>query len=237
MRRNPEPEFDADEMDELLTELRSWAASHPAPGEPFMAFMGRVLTPVEFLMEVESGTRIGNAFLSFLLEHSRRTDEAPWKLLQRAVEAPAIMRSVLILFTCYDRPSYYTAQWGRAAQDLVQRKDTVCLSYDAGVFCRNSTGLADTIGRVDYVVFYGHGTQDEWTALPELPGAQPPVPSIPLVETGTVRDLQEKKVYAGCCWSLKGLGQAYVATFLRALSGTTRSSISISQTNSISARS
>ena len=124
------------------------------------------------------------------------------------------MRSVLILFTCYDRPSYYTAQWAAALhQDLVQRKDTVCLSYDAGVFCRNSTGLADTIGRVDYVVFYGHGTQDEWTALPELPGAQPPVPSIPLVETGTVRDLQEKKVYAGCCWSLKGLGQAYVGNF------------------------
>jgi len=66
------------------------------------------------------------------------------------------------------------------------------------------------------VVFYGHGMQDDWIALPELPGAQPPVSSIAVIDINTLATLQGRKVYAGCCWSLKGLGQAYAAAYAQA---------------------
>jgi hypothetical protein len=69
---------------------------------------------------------------------------------------------------------------------------------------------------VDYVIFYGHGTKDAWIALPELSTARPIVASSPLVDSSTVATLKARKVYAGCCWSLKGLGQSYTGAFSHA---------------------
>jgi hypothetical protein len=118
------------------------------------------------------------------------------------------MRSVLILSTCYDRVSFFTSRWAAGLHDaLIRRKDTVSLLYDAGKLSR--TDLQDAIERVDYVVFYGHGGTNEWIALPSRANA-PAAAAISLVDAQSVRVLNGRSVYAGCCWSLAGLGQAYL---------------------------
>jgi hypothetical protein len=124
------------------------------------------------------------------------------------------MKSILILSTCYDSNSAYTAAWARALHgDLVKQQDISCFLYEAQYLCRSSTALADAVERSDFVVFYGHGMQDRWIALPELPGSSPGVAAIPVVDTSSVAVLQGRKVYAGCCWSLNGLGGGYIAKF------------------------
>jgi len=124
------------------------------------------------------------------------------------------MKSILILSTCYDVNSSYTASWAQELHDdLVRQKDTSCFLYDAQYLCRSGTALADMVERVDYVVFYGHGTNDSWIALPDLPGASAKVAAIPLVDSGSVSVLNGRKVYAGCCWSLNGLGNDYHVKF------------------------
>lgn len=124
------------------------------------------------------------------------------------------MKSILILFTCYDSNSAYTASWARALHDdLVRQQNVSCFLADAQYLCRSGTALADSIERSDFVVFYGHGQRDKWIALPDLPSRSPGVASIPLVDASTVGVLQGRKVYAGCCWSLYGLGGSYVAQF------------------------
>ena len=124
------------------------------------------------------------------------------------------MKSILILFTYYDSNSAYTAAWARALHDdLVKQQNVSCFLADAQYFCRSGTALADSIERSDFVVFYGHGQRDKWIALPDLPSRSPAVASIPLVDASTVGVLQGRKIYAGCCWSLQGLGGSYVAQF------------------------
>jgi hypothetical protein len=121
------------------------------------------------------------------------------------------MKNVLIVSACYDVNSAYTSKWAANLRDnLVKQPNTVCLLYDAAALCRAGTAFDEAIDRVDYVVFYGHGSQDEWIALPELSSALPPVAARALVDSTTVTMLKEKKVYAGCCWSLRGLGRAHV---------------------------
>jgi hypothetical protein len=119
------------------------------------------------------------------------------------------MSSILILSTCYDAVSYHTARWAaRLRDELILRKDTVCLSHDATALCRNGTGLAEAIACVDFVVFFGHGTQNEWIAVPELASSPLPMAAVALVDTNALDVLDEKKLYGACCWSLKGLGKA-----------------------------
>jgi hypothetical protein len=127
------------------------------------------------------------------------------------------MKSVLIVSTCYDVNSYYTSQWAaNLHKDLVKQQHTICLHYDAAALCRAGTALQEAIERVDYVVFYGHGTKDEWIALPEVANVLGTVTASALVDIQTVDVLREKRVYAGCCWSLRGLGKAHSATATRA---------------------
>lgn len=122
------------------------------------------------------------------------------------------MKSVLILSTCYDRVSSYMARWAADLhQSLVKRERTICMLHDAVTLCRAGTMLSDALDQVEYVVFYGHGSEDEWISLPGRANAQPPVRATPLVDVSTVSVLTGKKVYAGCCSSLQGLGQAHMA--------------------------
>jgi hypothetical protein len=124
------------------------------------------------------------------------------------------MTNVLILATLYDKNSFYTYQWAAALRsDLARRKNTTCLLYDASAFYSVGTGLPDAVSRADFVIFYGHGSNDAWIALPEFQSASTSVAAAPLVDSNTVKALDGRGVYAGCCWSLNGLGQSYGAMF------------------------
>jgi len=124
------------------------------------------------------------------------------------------MKSIVIFSSCYDVSSSHTAGWAEELHnDLVKRKDTCCFLYDAQYLCRSSTALDDAVERADYIVFYGHGTQKSWIALPDYSSGTSSVNSIPLVESNTVSVLKGRKVYAGCCWSLNVLGNNYIASF------------------------
>jgi hypothetical protein len=121
------------------------------------------------------------------------------------------MKSVLILSTCYDKVSFYMSRWAADLhQSLVKRDKTICMLHDAVTLCRSGTMLADALDQVEYVVFYGHGSQNELIALPGRANVQPAVKATPLVDVSTVAILKGKKVYAGCCSSLQGLGPAHM---------------------------
>ena len=76
-----------EEIREVVGLLEVWAAGHPAPNRPFLALMGRTLTPMQFFKEVSEKTEFGASFLSFLAEQSRRFDEPATAPLLRAIEA------------------------------------------------------------------------------------------------------------------------------------------------------
>jgi hypothetical protein len=80
------------------------------------------------------------------------------------------------------------------------------MQANAGAF------LKQAIGRVDFVVFYGHGTSTHWNALPSI-GAQP---AVPLVDLVSVSVLQGKDIYAGCCDSLGPGAPAFFAPAFKA---------------------
>jgi hypothetical protein len=124
------------------------------------------------------------------------------------------MKSILILFSRYDVNSSYTAGWARGLhEDLLKQKNTTSFLYDAQYLCHSRGALDDALERADYVVFYGHGTQTGWTAVPDYSGASGSVPAIPLVDNTSVSVLRGRKVYAGCCSSLNLLGRDYIAQF------------------------
>ena len=87
--------------------------------------------------------------------------------------------------------------------------DHTCLLLDAGELCRAGSLLADAVDCVDYVVFYGHGLKDEWTALP----AGSTGSSTALVNAANVKLLAGRRVFAGCCHSLAQIGPSYGAAF------------------------
>jgi hypothetical protein len=64
-----------------------WASTHPSPTEPFFFFMGRTMTPQEFVVEVEKQSRIGITFLNILVEQSERSKQRPREFIARATEA------------------------------------------------------------------------------------------------------------------------------------------------------
>lgn len=80
-------ELDDYELEGCIAELRLWANNHPAPREPFLALMGQVLTPLEFLFEVEARSRIGNVFLTSLAEQFKDPGDPPRKFIARSAEA------------------------------------------------------------------------------------------------------------------------------------------------------
>jgi hypothetical protein len=124
------------------------------------------------------------------------------------------MTHVLIISTCYDVDSSYTARWAQDLyDDLVKRSNISCFLYKAQDLYGSSKTLNDAIDRADFVVFYGHGTQNSWVALPSYSGTFGNAAAIPLVDSTTVGVLNGRKVYAGCCWSLNGLGSNYIASF------------------------
>ena len=124
------------------------------------------------------------------------------------------MKSVLILATAYDSDSSYTVSWAQALyDDLVKRNNMICSFFDAQSLCSPGNVLRHAVSRSEFVVFYGHGTRDSWIAMPELSSANPPIAALPLVDTASVGVLQGKQVYAGCCWSLNGLGGSYITQF------------------------
>jgi hypothetical protein len=87
--------------------------------------------------------------------------------------------------------------------------DHTSILLDAVALCRAGTSLADAIARAEYVVFYGHGLQDELTALP----ADSAGSTVPLVNLTNIGVLAGRKVFAGCCHSLAKLGNTYGKQF------------------------
>ena len=79
--------MDEEELEEVLTELRLWASTHPSPTEPFLFFMNETLTPRRFLAEVEKRSRIGVVFLNILVDQAERSKQRPREFIARAVEA------------------------------------------------------------------------------------------------------------------------------------------------------
>lgn len=116
---------------------------------------------------------------------------------------------VLVVATRYDAGSHYTYQWARALQEELARMDHTCIPLDAADLCRAGSSFADAIDCVQYVVFYGHGLTDEWTALPVGSSGS----TTPLVNSANASLLGGRRVFAGCCHSLVQLGQAYAAAF------------------------
>ena len=117
--------------------------------------------------------------------------------------------SVLILATRYDTASYYTYQWAKGLQENLVKLGHKCLLLDGVGLYLAGSGLDKAISYVDYVVFYGHGEADEWTALSASGGGS----SVPLINVSSVSLLQGRKVYAGCCSSADQLGVAYAQQF------------------------
>jgi hypothetical protein len=110
--------------------------------------------------------------------------------------------NILILATRHDVTTSHTFRWARDLQREMFRYCDNCIFLDVTGLCRSGTSLADLVKVATHVVFYGHGERDQWIALPGTP-------PMALVETTTISVLDQREVYAGCCWSLTGLGQAF----------------------------
>jgi hypothetical protein len=116
---------------------------------------------------------------------------------------------VLIVATRYDLGTYYTHQWATDLQAQLALMDCTCLILNPTDMCRSGSLLTEAIDCVEYVVFYGHGQQDEWTALPEDSTGK----TTPLVTAANVAILDGRRTFAGCCHSLAQLGPAYHKAF------------------------
>jgi hypothetical protein len=103
--------------------------------------------------------------------------------------------SVLLLVTGYDSSTFYTRSWALDLRDQLLRRRHTCLMLDAESLCYAGKTLSEAIQRVEFVVFYGHGLVNQWTAMP---GQTP----LALVDVNNVQVLAGTKVYAGCCESL-----------------------------------
>jgi len=118
-------------------------------------------------------------------------------------------RSILVVATRYDVGTYYTHSWAKTLQEDSMRKGHNCILLDAESLCHSGSTLREAIERVDYVIFYGHGLRDQWTAMPSSSSAGG-VAERPLIDTNNVSVLDGRQVYAGCCHSLTQLGQSFV---------------------------
>jgi len=76
-----------DEEQEVLRALQEWAFSHPQKDRPFLIFMGRSFTPVEYYYEVVENEEFRAALFQFLEEQAERSKERPIDMIVRAIEA------------------------------------------------------------------------------------------------------------------------------------------------------
>jgi hypothetical protein len=76
-----------EEFASILSWISEWAFAHPKRDQPFFVQMGRTLTPVQFLDEIEKRTKFGLEFLQFLFEQARRDNELPERAILRAIKA------------------------------------------------------------------------------------------------------------------------------------------------------
>jgi hypothetical protein len=117
--------------------------------------------------------------------------------------------AVLILASNYDAGSFYTYEWARKLHESLVTRGHTALLLRTEALCRSDSSLTDAIAAAQCVVFYGHGTTKQWTALPGAPGGNAPA----LIDVTTVGRLAERRIYAACCPSLLELGSAYAKTF------------------------
>lgn len=80
-------ELNEEEFDGILSCISEWAFTHPKRNQPFFVQMGRTLTPVQFLDEIEKRTKFGIEFLQFIFEQARHNNEPPQQAILRAIEA------------------------------------------------------------------------------------------------------------------------------------------------------
>jgi hypothetical protein len=120
-------------------------------------------------------------------------------------------KHVLIVATCYDTASRYIYEWAKALhEDLLANSSCgSCLMLDGESLYCSGSNFGNAIERVDYVVFYGHGKPDQWIALPAGRSSA----TVPLVDSGSVRVLDGRQIYAACCHSLTILGRAFGTIF------------------------
>jgi hypothetical protein len=120
-----------------------------------------------------------------------------------------MQQNVLVLNTNYDFASQSTSHWAKKLQQDLFTQGHTCLLLDTTALCQGGATLQNAISCVDYIVYFGHGSIDEWIALPALGNN----PTVPLVDSNTVNLLMSRKIYACCCWSISGLGKAYSNQF------------------------
>ena len=77
----------ADDESLLMSALQEWAFKHPHKDRPFLIFMGRSFTPVEYYREVEDNGDFRADLFRFLEEQAERSHERPIDMIIRAVEA------------------------------------------------------------------------------------------------------------------------------------------------------
>jgi hypothetical protein len=75
------------EAEELMRALEEWAYRHPKGDRPFLIFMGRSFTPVEYFLELRHNEEFREALFGFLEEQSRRSEERPIDMIVRAIVA------------------------------------------------------------------------------------------------------------------------------------------------------
>jgi hypothetical protein len=122
---------------------------------------------------------------------------------------------VLIVASGYDAATFHTRGWAHNLRNELLRRKHICLMLEAENLCLAGDTFQRAIDCVAFVVFYGHGTANQWTAIPA--GAHNT--AISLVDVATVQTYNGRKVYAGCCDSLgprgsgSALGHQYKAAF------------------------
>jgi hypothetical protein len=79
-----------DEEGAVIRALEEWAFGHPHKDMPFLIFMGRSFTPVEYFREVTDNEQFRSALFSFLGEQAERSQERPVDMVLRAIEANRI---------------------------------------------------------------------------------------------------------------------------------------------------
>lgn len=117
--------------------------------------------------------------------------------------------AVLILASSYDTGTHYTHQWARALHTDLVTQGHIALFLETETVCRTNSALTDAIAAAQYIVFYGNGSKDAWTAIP----GDTADGGVPLIDVNTVERLADCGIYAGCSSSLVNLGSAYAREF------------------------
>jgi hypothetical protein len=71
----------------VMRALEEWAHKHPHQDRPFLIFMGRSFTPVEYYRELVDNEDFRSDLFRFLDEQAERSQERPVDMVFRAIEA------------------------------------------------------------------------------------------------------------------------------------------------------